>query len=284
MRKSGIDNADRKRFSYKDARSLNAELLTGQTGVRITGVSVSEMSDQQVTELKTLISEYCVAVLPSQPLLPEDQLSFVGRLDPITFTPGEQRHPQWPNLNVVSLSSTSTLPPINGFHTDTSFVRQPPSYTTLSPKKISSHGGDTVFVNQYMAYEALSPVMQGMLTGLRFRHNAAQLKHLDEAPSEPVWHPAVRTHPITGRKAIYITQPKRCSEVEGMKPKESKHLLEFLYAHCQHIYSMYRHRWKPDDFVIWDNRCSMHTGVFDHGDEERVMHRVMCQGEAPYES
>ena len=118
MRKSGIDNADRKRFSYKDARSLNAELLTGQTGVRITGVSVSEMSDQQVTELKTLISEYCVAVLPSQPLLPEDQLSFVGRLDPITFTPGEQRHPQWPNLNVVSLSSTSTLPPINGFHTD----------------------------------------------------------------------------------------------------------------------------------------------------------------------
>ena len=265
-------------------KSLNAELLTGQTGVRITGVNISEIREDQVLELKQLVSEYCVGVFPDQSLSPDEQLRFVERLDPLTFTPGEQRHSQLRHLNVVSLSSTSTLPPINGFHTDTSFVPRPPSYTTLLPKKLSSHGGDTVFVNQYMAYEALSPVMQRMLRGLRFRHNAAQLKNVDEAPNEPVWHPAVRMHPITGRKAIYITQPNRCSEVEGMKPKESKHLLEFLYAHCQHIYAMYRHRWQPNDFVVWDNRCSMHTGVFDHGDEERIMHRVMCQGEEPYES
>ena len=279
-----IGEKDSKETALVETKILNTELLTGQTGVRITGLAISEICEDQVSEIKRLVSEYCVGVFPGQTLSPEEQLRFVERLDPLTFTPGEQRHSQWPNLNVVSLSSTSTLPPINGFHTDTSFVPQPPSYTTLFPKLLSSRGGDTVFVNQYMAYEALSPVMQKMLRGLRFRHKAAQLKNLDEVPNEPVWHPAVRMHPITGRRAIYITQPNRCSEVEGMKPKESKHLLEFLYAHCQHIYAMYRHRWQPNDFVIWDNRCSMHTGVFDHGDEKRVMHRVMCQGEVPYES
>ena len=272
------------RFGIDDVRLVKAELMTGQTGVRVTGTSIPEMSDEQIAELKGLVSEYCVAVLPGQPVTPEQHIEFVSRLDPIMFTPGEVPHPKWPDLNEVNLASTTTLPPTNGFHTDTSFVERPPSYTCLLPRKMSSHGGDTVFANQYMAYEALSPVMQNMLRGLRFKHNAAQLKRLDEAPTEPVSHPAVRTHPITGRKALYITQPQRCSEVEGMKPKESANLLEFLYAHCQHVYAMYRHRWQRDDVVVWDNRCTLHTGVFDHGDEDRVMHRVMCQGEVPYET
>jgi taurine dioxygenase len=281
---SGSDAADGERFSTCDARLVLAELMTGQTGVKITGTAIPDMSDDEIVEVKRLISEYCVAVLPNQPLTPEEHVAFARRLDPITFTPGEVPHPQWPDINEVNLPSTSTLPPSNGFHTDTSFVERTPSYTCLLPRKISSHGGDTVFANQYMAYEALSPVMQRMLKGVRFKHSAAQLKRLDEAPQEPVWHPAVRTHPITGRKAIYITQPSRCNEVEGMRPKESANLLEFLYAHCQHVYAMYRHRWQPNDVVIWDNRCTLHAGVFDHSDEERLMHRVMCQGEAPYET
>ena len=89
-------------------KSLNAELLTGQTGVRITGVNISEIREDQVLELKQLVSEYCVGVFPDQSLSPDEQLRFVERLDPLTFTPGEQRHSQWRHLNVVSLSSTST--------------------------------------------------------------------------------------------------------------------------------------------------------------------------------
>ena len=283
MRKPSAES-DSMRFRIDDVRLIQAELLTGQTGVKITDVSIPEMTDEQVAEVKGLASEYCVAVLPGQPLTPEQHIQFVGRLDPIMFTPGEIPHPQWSDLNEVKLSSTSTLPPTNGFHTDTSFVERPPSYTCLLPRRLSSRGGDTVFANQYMAYEALSPVMQNMLKAVRFKHKAAQLKHLDEAPEHPVSHPAVRTHPISNRKSLYITQPQRCSEVEGMTHKESANLLEFLYAHGQHVYAMYRHHWQMDDVVLWDNRCTLHAGVFDHGDEERLMHRVMCQGEIPYES
>mgnify|MGYP001445237777 CR=1 FL=1 len=142
-----IGEKDSKETTLVETKTLNTELLTGQTGVRITGLAISEICEDQVSEIKRLVSEYCVGVFPGQTLSPEEQLRFVERLDPLTFTPGEQRHSQWPNLNVVSLSSTSTLPPINGFHTDTSFVPQPPSYTTLFPKLLSSRGGDTVFVN-----------------------------------------------------------------------------------------------------------------------------------------
>ncbi len=264
-----------------NCKLVQAELLTGQTGVRLTGVDIPEMTDDQLAEVKGLISQYCVAVLPNQFISPDEHLAFVGRFDPITFTPGNDPHPEWPDIHVVNLASTSTLPPMNGFHTDTSFVERPPSYTSLSPQKLPARGGDTVFTNQYMAYEALSPVMKKMLTGLRLKHVVSHVTRPEDAP-DPVWHPAVRTHPITGRKALYLTQPQRCFEAEGMKPRESANLIEFLYAHSQHIYAMYRHRWQPGDFVIWDNRCSMHGGVFDHGEDERIMHRVMCQGEKPY--
>ena len=74
----------------------------------------------------------------------------------------------------------------------------------------------------------------------------------------------------------------RCSEAEGMTAKESRNLIEFLYAHSQNIYAMYRHRWQPGDVVIWDNRCTLHAGVYDHAGQTRVLHRVMCRGERPF--
>lgn len=260
---------------------LQAELLTGQTGIRISGVRIPDMNDAQIEEVKRLISEYCVGVFPDQFLAPNEQVEFVGRFDPITFTPGEDPHPDWPGVHVVARPGNPSLPVINGFHTDTCFVERPPSYTSLSAVQLPERGGDTAFANQYMAYEALSPVMQEWLSGLRFKHVVSGTKRPEDVP-DPVWHPAVRTNPVSGRKALYVTLPVRCIEAEGMTPKESDNLIEFLYNHSQNIYAMYRHRWQPGDLVMWDNRCTLHAGVYDHGEQARVLHRVMCRGERPF--
>ena len=260
---------------------LRAEPMTAHTGVRITGVPIGQMTDSQIEEVRRLISQYCVGVFPAQHLSPEQQARFVARFHPLTFTPGEDRHPQWPDVHVIARPGNAQ-PPINGFHTDTCFVERPPSYTSLSAVELPPVGGDTVFANQYLAYESLSPVMQRWLAGLRFKHVVTGTKRPEEVPN-PVWHPAIRTNPVTNRKALYVTLPMRCIEAEGMTPAEGRNLIAFLYAHSQNIYAMYRHRWQTGDLVMWDNRCTLHAGVYDHGDAPRTLHRVMCEGERPFE-
>ena len=260
---------------------IHSELLTGHTGIRITGVPVLEMTDEQVAEVKHLISSHCVGVFPQQFLGPQEQLDFLSRFDPITFTPGEDEHPDWPKVHVIARPGNAQ-PPISGFHTDTCFVERPPSYTSLSAIELPEIGGDTVFANQYLAYDALSDVMKAFLSGLRFKHVVSGTKRPEEVPN-PVWHPAIRTNPITNRKALYVTFGARCIEAEGMTPQEGANLITFLYEHSQNVYTQYRHQWQPGDLVVWDNRCTLHAGVYDHGEQTRTLYRVMVEGEPPFE-
>ena len=263
------------------APTVHAELMTAQTGVRITGTPIVDMTDAEIEQVRGLIANHCVAAFPDQYLSPEEQVRFLGRLGPVTFTPGEDRHPVWRDVHVIARPGVPQ-PPINGFHTDTSFVEQPPSFTSLSAIELPDHGGDTVFANQYLAYDSLSPVMKRWLADLRFKHVVSGTKRPEEVP-DPVWHPAVRTNPVTGRKALYVTLLARCSEAEGMTAQEGRNLITFLYEHSQNVYTQYRHRWQAGELVIWDNRCTLHTGVYDHGDQARTLYRVMCEGERPFE-
>ena len=262
--------------------AIRAELLSGYTGVRITGVAAADLTDAQVEEVRRLTSEYCVAVFPGQFLTPADHVAFIARLGPVMVTPGVDLHPEFDHVHVVANRGDPAQPVSGGFHTDTCFVERPPSFTSLSAVEVPDHGGDTVFVNQYLAYDSLSEVMKGWLAGLRFKHVVSGTEHPEAVP-DPVWHPAVRTHPVTGRKALYVTYAARCIEAEGMTPAEGEHLISFLYRHSLAPHAMVRHRWQPGDLVMWDNRCSLHAAVYDHGDQPRVLYRVMCRGEKPYE-
>ena len=263
-------------------RGIDAQLMTGRTGVRIDGGHVRDFSDEQIDEVRRLVSEHCVAVFPNQFLTPDEHVGFISRFGPITFTPGEDRHPDHPDVHIIARPGNPSLPPISGFHTDTCFVERPPSYTSLAAVELPDVGGDTVFANQYLAYESLSDVMKEWLEGLRFKHVVSGTKRPEEVP-DPVWHPAVRTNPVTGRKALYVTFAARCIEAEGMTAAEGANLISFLYAHSQNVFAQYRHRWQPGDLVMWDNRCTLHTGVYDHGDATRTLYRVMCEGERPFE-
>ena len=213
--------------------TINAELLSGYTGVRITGLSLGSMSDIEVKDVQRLVSEYCVAVFPGQFLPPEQQVDVIARFGDVTVTPGVDLHPDYENLHVVRNYTEGDRPVSGGFHTDTCFVDRPPAYTALNAIAIPEHGGDTVFANQYLAYDTLSDVMKSWL--------------------------------------------------KGMTPEEGATLIRFLYQHSLANHAMYRHRWRPGDFVMWDNRCSLHAAVYDHGEQPRTLYRVMCEGERPYE-
>ena len=262
---------------------ITSKLLSGRTGVRITGISIPELDDSALENVRRLISDHCVAVFPSQFLVPQDQVDFVSRLGPIMVTPGVDLHPEFDNVHVVANRGKRNELFSGGFHTDTCFVPKPPSFTSLSAIEVPEHGGDTIFCNQYLAYEALSDVMRRMLKGLRLRHIPSGLDHPEEAP-DSVWHPAVRTNPVTNRKALYVTYASRCVEAEGMTDVEGKTLINLLYKQSLVSHAMYRHRWSVGDFVIWDNRCTLHAAVYDHGEQSRTLYRVMCGGERPYES
>jgi len=260
---------------------LTVEPAGPRTGVRLAGVRVTDLTDPEIEAIRHLIGEHGVGVFPAQHLTPEEHVAFMARFAPITFTPGVDPLPGHPQVHVVADNGGTADRGVR-LHTDTCFVARPPAYTSLSAVEIPAQGGDTIFVNQYDAYESLSPVMQGWLRGLRFKHVVSGTARPEAVP-DPVWHPAVRTHPVTGRQALYVTLPERCVEAEGMTPAESEALIGFLYAHSESLLGMYRHRWSVGDLVMWDNRCTLHSAVPDHGPEPRVLYRVMCEGEAPYE-
>ena len=262
--------------------SLNIELLTGHTGVRITGIAIPDMTDEHVEEIRELVSSYCVGVFPGQFLAPLQQREFIARFGKVTVTPGVDMRTEFDMVHRVANRGDPDNPVSGGFHTDTCFVERPPSFSSLSAVEVPEHGGDTIFCNQYMAYDSLSSVMKEWLKGMRFLHRVSGTDRPEACP-EPIWHPAVRTHPVTGRKSLYVTYGDRCIEAEGMKPAEGRNLIDFLYRHSLKDHAMYRHRWHVGDFAMWDNRCALHAAVYDHGDQPRVLHRVMCEGEKPVE-
>ncbi|MBF66801.1 MAG: taurine dioxygenase [Gammaproteobacteria bacterium] len=260
---------------------LQATLMTGYTGVRIDGLRLKDARDDQVEEIRRLVGEFCVAVFPGQFIGPQEHVALISRFGKVTHTPGVDMHPEHEEVHVVA-NRGGSAPVSGGFHTDTCFVARPPSFTSLSAIEVPEHGGDTVFANQYLAYESLSDVMKGWLCGLRLKHVVSGTERPEAVP-RPVWHPAVRTHPVTGRKALYVTYADRCIEAEGMTAAEGANLISFLYQHSLAQHAMYRHSWAVGDFVLWDNRCSLHAAVYDHGDQPRTLYRVMCEGEVPSE-
>jgi taurine dioxygenase len=257
---------------------LDVQCLEGATGVRIGGVHASRMTDAQLSLVQRLVSEFCVALLPDQGLGPAEQAAFLARFAPLVSTPGAASLPGHPDVMVVADAADPARPVSGPLHSDTSFVERPPSYTSLSAIEVPAHGGGTLFANQYAAWDALSPALRGWLQGLRVQHFEA--RRARELPA-PVWHPLARRHPLTGRTALYLTNLSRLHAVEGLAASEGRMLIDFLYRHSHGLHAQYRHRWQRGDVVIWDNRCSMHAAIHDHGGQPRRLYRVMCAGEVP---
>ncbi len=183
------------------------------------------------------------------------------------------------------------------WHSDWSFQRRPPSGTLLYGVEVPPVGGDTLFADGYRAYEALSPTMQDLLSELKAVHSATRaygpsglFSRDDESRSMRIIvsekadareiHPVVRTHPVSGRKALYVNHVYTLA-IEGLHAKESRALLDFLFKHMTQAPFIYRHRWRANMLTMWDNRCVMHYAHGGYDGYRRVMLRTTVAGERP---
>ena len=177
------------------------------------------------------------------------------------------------------------------WHTDSSFREVPSMGSILHGIEIPPEGGDTLFADLTAAYEALENDERERARGLRVIHDHAHILSMSKGLSErqdkgryddlpPASHPLVRRHPITGRRSLMLS-PHTMSGVEGMGEAEGRALLDALTAHATQDRFVYRHRWRKDDVLMWDNRCTMHAVMpYESGTQRRIMHRTTIMGDA----
>ena len=178
------------------------------------------------------------------------------------------------------------------WHSDTAYLEEPPMGSMLLAREVPPYGGDTLFANQYLAYEALSDGMQRLLDGLvggqlsakadvtRTREDRVKERRRTLARSYDAEHPVVRTHPETGRKALYVNVA-HTARFKGMTEEESAPLLEFLFQHQVKPEFTCRFQWRVGSLAFWDNRCAQHNPVNDYHGHRRVMHRITLAGDRP---
>lgn len=212
-------------------------------------------------------------VLKNQSIDDDGFIAFLERFGPLAFSTGETPAPGAPRLNVVT-NVGRTTPPKSQFHVDSSYFSEPPAYTALRAVSIPRQGGQTLFTNQFRAYETLPTDLRAQLDGRSIRHvvTGLELSEQDETQAD---HPVFRTHPISGRTALYLSTPQRCQVVSGMTDDEARKTVAQLLEHSTCEANTYRHHWEPGDVVMWDNLAVLHKADHSGVVGDRVMHRGM---------
>ena len=271
--------------------------LSERVGSEATGIDLrTAPAVQDVARLRKMFVDRSVLAVRDQNLAPNQMLSAVQLFGDI-FEQHNKRFslPECPQIHYIwnqeKHADGTRYIPGEGYHTDHSNDQTPPKATVLHAVKLPDHGGDTQFVDTASAYEDLGADMKARIDGLQAVHvyqsshstrklMAVKGAKLGTVPTEVI-HPLVRTHPETGRRALYLN-PIRIERIVGMQDAEALPLLDALLEHATQEKYQYRHKWRMGDLVMWDNRCLMHkaNGDYDHR-QERYLLRVMLKGERP---
>ncbi|MBM84944.1 MAG: taurine dioxygenase [Rhodospirillaceae bacterium] len=273
---------------------IEVKPMTGALGAEIFGLDISGPLDHAVAkELRRAFLEYLVIVLRDQTLQPESQLCFASRFGEPMIYPFVKGLPDFPEVTPVVKETDDTINFGGLWHTDTAYEETPPLGTMLYARELPPIGGDTQFANMYLAYETLSDGMKCMLESLvginvsgkgrvqntrsAMRKIAATEKSEDSYKAE---HPAVRTHPETGRKSLYVNLA-HTSHFKGMTVEESAPVLDYLFRHQTRPEFTCRLKWEVGTLAFWDNRCAQHNPLNDYHGYRREMHRVTLRGDKP---
>lgn len=210
----------------------------------------------------------------------ERVMAAVGTL---TFTPGEAPHPDHPHTFVVT-NRGRTERPRSVFHSDTSYVERPPSYTALAAVEIPEAGGATVFVDQFEALAVAPASLRAALAGVEFLHVASRVAD-PSAAGAGAWHPVLRVHPVTGRTALYVSARERLvaarRDGKALEKREAAELIDAAHGQASTGAPVERHVWRAGDLLLTDNRSTLHAAVHDDVVGLRTLHRVMVEGERP---
>ena len=273
---------------------MEIKRIAGALGATLTGIDLLEPpSPESIAALRAAWLAHKVIFLPRQPLSPAQFLRFakaVGQPVEYPFVKGIEGFPEIIEVKKLEHERIN----FGGvWHSDTTYLEEPPMGTMLLSKVIPPYGGDTLFANQVVAYEALSDTMKRLLDGLvgvsssakadvsKTREDRLRSDGNDTAPKEfTARHPVVRTHPETGEKALYVNVAHTAG-IEGLTDAESAPLLSFLFAHQVKPEFTCRWSWEPDCIAFWDNRSAMHNPVNDYHGFRRLLQRITLAGTRP---
>jgi taurine dioxygenase len=273
---------------------LEIRPLAGAIGAEIAGVDLSgELDDATVATLRGAWLDHLVIFFRGQDLPPARLLAFARRFGAPVEYPFLQGLDGFPEITPVVKLEDERVNFGGLWHSDTAYLELPPMGTMLVAREVPPTGGDTIFANMCLAYETLSPGLRRMLDGLVAVNTSAKadvtktredrLRDAARADARTEYvaeHPVVRTHPETGRKALYVNSG-HTARFLGMTEAESAPLLDNLFAHLAQPEFTCRFRWAPGSLALWDNRCVQHNPINDYHGFRRVMHRVTLAGDRP---
>ena len=271
--------------------ALDVAPVTPTLGATVTGVGLDSADDSEIAAVLDAVLTHKVLFFPDQYLEPDAQLAFARRLGPIDVAAFGPKHPDFPEMTVLDQEAPRGQG-ADAWHTDNTYVPRPPSFTVLQAVQLPGLGGDTCFADMYAAYEALSEPIRGLLDGLTATHDLTKTltRAIADGNSDadlttmqaawpPVHHPVIRTHPQTGRRALFVNG-NFTSHIDGITAAESQALLPLLLAHIGSPEFQCRHRWSEGTLTMWDNRCVQHFAVPDYT-SRRIMHRLTVAGDEP---
>ena len=261
--------------------------MTPRVGALVEGVDVRRLDEEAFAALYRTWLECNVLVVRGQALELGDFLDYSRRFGLIEPHPSKStRHPEVPEITLLGVNKFAPDGQLDmavyrrgaeGWHTDGAYDQEPFKATQLYALAIPSRGGDTMFASMYAAYDALPDRLKQRLAGLQGayvyggRRKKQALLNPEDRDKPPVFHPLVRTHPETGRKALYF-DPGKILRIEGLPPDESDALIDELTGCMIQPASEYHHQWRKGDVVIWDNRCSYHRAAGDYPPEDDRIH------------
>ncbi len=281
-----------------DYQRIDVRPCDGALGAEIFGVDLAEDPGDEVTEeIHRAWLEHQVLIFRDQQITPAQQVAFAARLGELDVYPFLAPLPEQTEIIPIIKEKDTRFNFGGGWHTDTPYQETPPKATMLYALDVPTSGGDTLFANMYAAYEALSPGMKDMIEGLRAVYTAAKVhgrqgyyKNADhpmarlgtpERAEERYEHPIARTHPETGRKALFVSLA-HIERLSRMRAEESQPLLEQLAKFATRAEFTTRLRWREGSLVIWDNRCVQHYALNDYPGQRREMHRLTLKGDKPF--
>ena len=268
-------------------------------GAQVTGLDLSRPLDAATLgQVKDAWARHAVLAFPGQPLSLEALEAFTLQIGPFGVDPFIKPMPGHPNVLELRREPDETSKNFGaGWHSDWSFQKEPPAATLLRSEVTPPVGGATLFADCARAYDALSDGMKALLAPLQAVHSATRAYGTQGAyaketqartmqiivsteAEKTLTHPLVRTHPVTGRKALFVS-PTYTVGIEGLTYQESHAILGFLYQHMTQEQFIYRHSWSQGMLLMWDNRCTVHFAEGGYDGHLRVMHRTTVAGDAP---